>query len=176
MIVLAGAVCAMRTVLLTRRRQHLPPAIRSSLAQRLLPELLELFRNRSFRILFSSALLFFIAQGVTLSLGLHANTFFWRLASDQVQLIALAFPIGLIIGAPLSGPIVSRMEKRTAVLIGLCGLILMQAGPRLACGFAAPAATGTGAGAVPGLGHRHRRRPHVDGGDRLHLDDGRRRR
>ncbi|MDB5978296.1 MAG: transporter [Nevskia sp.] len=128
-IVLAGAVCAMRTVLLTRGRQHLPPAIRSSLAQRLLPELLELFRNRSFRILFTSALLFFIAQGVTLSLGLHANTFFWRLASDQVQLITLAFPVGLIIGAPLSGPIVSRMEKRTAVLIGLCGLILMQAGP-----------------------------------------------
>jgi GPH family glycoside/pentoside/hexuronide:cation symporter len=130
-IIVLSAGCAMRAVHATRRRQHLPPRAGSGtkLARRLGAELFEMFRNRSFRILFISALLFFVAQGVTLSLGLHANTFFWHLSSDRIKFVTLSFFVGLIIGAPLSGPIVSCMEKRNAVLGGLLGLILMQSGP-----------------------------------------------
>jgi GPH family glycoside/pentoside/hexuronide:cation symporter len=128
-IVLAGGVWAMRTVWSTRHLQHHPVRAQAPLNRRLVGELLELLRNQSFRILFISSLLFFIALGATQSLGLHANTFFWRLTSGQIQNVTIAFLIGALIGAPFCGPIVSRVEKRTAVLIGLCGWIAIQAGP-----------------------------------------------
>jgi GPH family glycoside/pentoside/hexuronide:cation symporter len=128
-VIAVAALVAMRAVHATRDRQHLPAHDVHGLARRLVVQVVEVFNNRSFRLLFLSALLFFIAQGVTSTLGLHANTFFWRLTGDQVQLVTLAFFAGLLIGAPLAGPIISRMEKRTALLVGLGGLILAQGGP-----------------------------------------------
>ena len=128
-IVLLAGTISMRAVYLTRNRQHLPPATPAPLIRRMLPELIELFRNRSFRLLFGGALLFFITFGVTQALALHTNTFFWHLQSAQVQLVTVAFIAGTLIGAPLAGPIINRNEKRTSVLIGLCGWVTAQVTP-----------------------------------------------
>ena len=127
-IVVAGLV-SMRAVFVTRNRQHAAPVSTHGLVRNLLVEVGEVFRNRSFRLLFMSAVLFFIAQGVTATLGLHANTFFWRLTGAQVQLVTLAFVLGLLVGAPIAGSIVALMEKRTALFFSLGGLILAQGGP-----------------------------------------------
>lgn len=127
--VLMSAAFSMRAVHLARDRLHAAPQEPQRLVQRLLPELLEMFRNRSFRILFLAALLYFVAQGVSMSLSLHANTYFWRLDSEQVKSVTIAIFVGFILGAPLSIPIVGRLEKRSAVLISLAGLTLAQAGP-----------------------------------------------
>ncbi len=129
--VIIAALVAMAAVYATRERQHPPPADVRPLLGRLGPELLEVFRNPSFRVLFISALLMFIAQGVTTVLGLHANTYFWRLDGGQIQLVTIAFFAGLLAGAPLVGPLVGRMEKRTAFFIGAGGLIAAQAVPAM---------------------------------------------
>lgn len=126
--ILLFALIALGAVHATRKRQHPVPAGGQFLS-RLLPELIEVFRNRSFQVLFVSAFLMFTAQGAATVLGLHANTFFWRFNGAQIQLVTLAFALGLVIGAPLTGPIVKRMEKRTAFLAAGFGLTLMQAGP-----------------------------------------------
>src|SRR5471032_376346 len=123
------AAIAMRAVYATRGRQHAPVAHAGRLLHRLVAEMREVFRSRSFRLLFISALLFFVAQGVTSSLGLHANTYFWRLGGAQVQVVTLSFVLGLLLGAPVAGAIVGRMEKRTALCASLCGLLATQGGP-----------------------------------------------
>jgi glycoside/pentoside/hexuronide:cation symporter, GPH family len=128
-IALLMSLVAMHTVWRTRHLQHRPPARPVPLNRRFAREVLELFRNPSFRILFVSSVLFFVALGMTQSLGLHANAFFWRLSTTQIQHVTLAFLLGALLGAPLAGPLVGRLEKRTAVLIGLCGWIGTQVAP-----------------------------------------------
>jgi len=123
------ALISMRAVYLTRARQHTALPTRHHLLRRLAAEVREVFRSRSFRLLFASALLFFIAQGVTNSLSLHANTYFWKLAGPQVKLVTLSFVLGLLLGAPVAGGVVGRMEKRTALCLSLCGLLATQGGP-----------------------------------------------
>ena len=89
---------------------------------------IELFRNASFRALFASAILFFVSLGVSLALGLHANTFFWHLETSETKVVTLSQFVGLLVGAPLAG-LFGGFEKRTAMLIGLTGMMLALALP-----------------------------------------------
>lgn len=128
-VALGGAAIAARTLLATRAREHAPVAAEGFLITRVFRELTEIFTNRSFRILFASALLFFIALGVHTALGLHANIFFWHLTPAQTQMVTLSVFLGLILGAPFAGPFLARVEKKTILLVGVSGLILAQGGP-----------------------------------------------
>lgn len=123
------ALIAMRAVYATRNRHHAAPVSTRGVLRRLGLEVVEVMRNRSFRLLFLSALFFFVAQGVTSTLGLHANTYFWRLDSGQVQLVTMAFVFGLLLGAPIAGSILAVLEKRTALVASLAIFLLIQAGP-----------------------------------------------
>lgn len=89
---------------------------------------IELVRNPSFRVLFASSLLFFISLGLWLSLGLHANTFFWELDNGETQFVTLSLFVGLLLGAPMAG-LFGRFEKRTAMLVGVAGMMLAMAAP-----------------------------------------------
>lgn len=128
-VLLIGGLLASRTVWIERIRLHAPPSSAAGVHSRFVGELLELFRNPSFRNLFGGALLFFIALGVNASLGLHANTFFWQLTSGQTQTVTLGLFGGLLAGAPLAGPFLMRMEKRTVLGGGMLGMLLAQGGP-----------------------------------------------
>ncbi|MEW6346226.1 MAG: MFS transporter [Pseudomonadota bacterium] len=128
-LTLVASAWAIRTVWKTRHLQHHPAPIHPSMNKRIARELSELMRNRSFRILFASSALFFVAFGMTQSLALHANTFFWHLTSWQTQQVTMSLMLGALVGAPFCIPLVGRIEKRTAVLTGLCGWILIQACP-----------------------------------------------
>lgn len=128
-IMLVAALTSMYAVKRTLSRQHVTAISRGSLLSTIVEDMRELFQSQSFRILFGVALLFATAQGVTQSLGLHANTYFWRLSTEQTQYITLSLAFGLVLGAPLAAPVVTRLELKTSVVIGLIGLILMQALP-----------------------------------------------
>jgi GPH family glycoside/pentoside/hexuronide:cation symporter len=122
-IAIAAGFISLRTVLATRDRQHPVAATDDGrMHSRLLKELGEVFRNRSFRILFVGALLLFTALAIHSTLGLHANTFFWQLNAGQTQMVTLALFGGLLLGAPLAGPLLKRAEKRTVLMIGMGGL------------------------------------------------------
>lgn len=116
-----GGAIAMRAVAVTRERQHPPPAEPAPALPELLKGLREIFANRSFRVLFIGAVLLFSALGLHATLGLHANTYFWRLKPQQTQMVTLALFGGLLVGAPLAGPLLKLMEKRTVLLLGLVG-------------------------------------------------------
>ncbi|WP_221364492.1 MFS transporter [Sphingomonas jinjuensis] len=122
-IAAVGALIAMRTLASMRDRQHVVAANQpGSLHLRLLAEVGEIFRNQSFRTLFIGALLLFTSLAIHSSLGLHANTYFWRLSAAQIQIVTLSLFAGLLLGAPLAAPMLARIEKRTVLLIGMVGL------------------------------------------------------
>jgi GPH family glycoside/pentoside/hexuronide:cation symporter len=120
---------SLRTVGKTLDRQHPPVRGAGGLHARVWRELGEVFRNRSFRILFGSALLFFSALGTHATLGLHVNTYFWHFTPKQTQTVTLAIFLGLLLGAPLAGPLLQRLEKRTVLIIGLVGLAVAETVP-----------------------------------------------
>jgi GPH family glycoside/pentoside/hexuronide:cation symporter len=124
-----GGLVSLRTISTTLDRQHPAAASKGGLHLRVGRELREVFGNRSFRVLFVSALLFFSALGTHSTLGLHVNTFFWRFKPAQTQMVTLAIFIGLVLGAPLASPMIKRLEKRTVLLIGLVGLGVADTAP-----------------------------------------------
>ncbi len=69
--------------------------------RRLARELPEVFRNRSFLILFVTVLIFFVAQGTAAALNLHGNKFFWKLSVDSIQLLSILAALGLLVGIPI---------------------------------------------------------------------------
>ena len=119
-----GALIAVRALLLTRDRQHPAPASVGAAHTRLVRELREVFRNQSFRTLFAGALLLFTSLSIHATLGLHANNYFWRMTPGEIQSVTLSLFGGLLLGAPLAGPFLKWMEKRTVLLIGMVGLAL----------------------------------------------------
>ena len=128
-LLIAGALVGIYTGLATRHRQHAVATPGEPVLTRLIGEVAEMFRNRTFRILFFSSLLFYVAGGVSQALTLPVGTFFWGLGPTQFQAMALAAVVGLAAGAPLSGPLLKHMEKRTLLLIGLIGTFVYQALP-----------------------------------------------
>jgi GPH family glycoside/pentoside/hexuronide:cation symporter len=128
-LVLLGGLMAIRTGLATRALQREAAQASEPIHRRLLGEMAEMLRNRTFRILFAASLLLNVAQGLYQALGLHLGVFFWRLESGQMQALSMTAVVGLVLGAPLAGPLSRIIEKRTMLIIGAVGLAICQALP-----------------------------------------------
>lgn len=87
-----------------------------------LSELGKLIRNPSFRTLFCMALFFQVAWSAASALGLHANTYFWKLPTSQILSVNLLGVIGFLAGCVLAATIARFVSKRTTSMIGM-GLI-----------------------------------------------------
>jgi len=121
------------TLVSTRAALH-PRTVRPAhepLVRRLVAEVREVFRNPSFRRLFGGVLLFFIGQGLTNSLGLHANQYFWSLDVQRIQTVSVSLVGGLALGLPLGFILIGRAEKRTIVLGGIVVFAVAQGLPAL---------------------------------------------
>lgn len=127
-IMLVAALMAIVVVSRTRDRQHVVEARPITLSS-VVAEFSELLRSRSFRVLFGVALLFAAAQALIQSLNLHAFTFFWHLDTAQTQFVTLSITGGMMFGALIAAPVIARMEYRSAAIMGLLGIIVMQAVP-----------------------------------------------
>jgi GPH family glycoside/pentoside/hexuronide:cation symporter len=128
-LLLAGALIAIRQGLATRHTQHRPEKATEAVHTRLFAEMAEMFRNRTFRILFAASLFFNIELGVNQALSLHVATFFWHLSPIQLQAVFVPAVLGLALGAPLAGPLGKRFEKRTMLLIGMTGMVISHGLP-----------------------------------------------
>lgn len=128
-LVIIGAIAAISVGLATRHQQHAPEKPEGALHQRLIGEVAEMFRNRTFLILFGSSVLLQVTQGVSQALGLHSAIFFWHLQTSQMPILAIGAVLGLVLGAPLAGPLSKIMEKRTMLVIGFFGLAACQTAP-----------------------------------------------
>ena len=121
-IIAIFTLVSMRALYAMPERQHAPTRSKGLMRARLWRELGELFRNQSFRTLFAGALLLFTSSAIHATLAIHANTYFWRMQSAQIQTVTLALFLGLLCGAPLAGPVLRRLEKRTVLIAGIAGL------------------------------------------------------
>jgi len=93
--------------------------VRQHLLRRLPGEVLEMFRNPSFRALFFSAAICYTAVGVNQAFNSHAYVFVWKFQPDMIQTITFSFLGGLFVGVPLTPLVARRLEKKTVVLIGM---------------------------------------------------------
>ncbi len=100
-----------------------PEQVTGSMWRRLPFELGEIFANRSFRLLFVSAVITYVAQGLNATLNNHAFVFVWRIKSEDIQFIGYAFLAGILLGVGGAPQMQRRLEKKTVVLIGLSLLI-----------------------------------------------------
>lgn len=128
-IFLIGALVAIRQGLMVRGDEADVTTADGPIHHRLMGELAELFRNRTFRILFAASLLFNIQAGVYQALGLHVATYFWVLTPGQIQAMGLVAVVGLVLGAPLAGPIAKRVEKRTLLIFSMVAMMVCHSLP-----------------------------------------------
>jgi GPH family glycoside/pentoside/hexuronide:cation symporter len=99
---------------------------------RLRIEVLEVFKNSSFRRLFGGVLVFFVGEGVVVALGLDGNKYFWALSGGQIQSIAMGTVVGLALGLPVAFVLIGRVEKMTVAIGGIAILCAAQGLPILA--------------------------------------------
>lgn len=79
-------------------------------------ELRETLANRSFLVLFLSALCTAMAAGVTTSLNIYFNTYFWELRSEQIGLLNLPYFMSAAV-ALFAAPLLSvRLGKKYAAI------------------------------------------------------------
>lgn len=128
-LVLLGAAVASFGTLGMRHRLHAAPEDNGGGVGRIVAEVAEVFKNRSFCILFSSCLILFVGLGVGGQLGLHANTYFWKLQPAQLLVITLVVSVGYFAGVFIAATLSRRLEKRTVALLGISLIGLSQLGP-----------------------------------------------
>jgi glycoside/pentoside/hexuronide:cation symporter, GPH family len=92
--------------------------------QRLPGELSEILRNRSFRILFISMLLFTSSAGINTALQNHNYVFVWKLRPELIQYMTYAALAGITVGVPLTPILLKWIEKKVAVLLGFALVIV----------------------------------------------------
>lgn len=125
-VVAAGALISTFGTASARDRLHKGATGEGAVFIRLVKEMGEAFRNRSFNFLFAACLVFFIGFGASTALTLHANTFFWHLTPSMILLTALAGVPGLVVGLAVALLIARRVEKRSLAVIGLLLFALCQ--------------------------------------------------
>ena len=131
-LVFLGATVSTLGTLRMRGRMHAAPARQSGAALgRLGAEVIEVFKNPSFRILFFACLILFVALGAAGALTLHANTYFWLLTNPQILVITLVASLGVLIGIFIAGFISRTLEKRTVALLGIGLIGLCQLTPAI---------------------------------------------
>jgi len=136
-LMFAGAALSILGTLRSRGRLHAAPPRQGAAFGRFLAEIAEVFRNPSFRVLFFACLILFISLGVSTSLTLHANTYFWKLTNPQILAISLATTVGIFVGVFVAILAARRFEKRTLALagIGLIGLCQLLPAPLALAGL-----------------------------------------
>jgi GPH family glycoside/pentoside/hexuronide:cation symporter len=128
-IVLFGGLLAAVGTLRARGRLHAAAAGAKFSPNQFFVELLEVFRNGSFRSLFLCCLILFAALGAAGALTLHANTFFWKLSAVQILMLGFVAPVGLLAGVFAAAMLARVMEKRWIAMLGLALIGVAQLGP-----------------------------------------------
>ncbi len=128
-VIVIGGLSSSRAAWGTRAREH--NASSHGEGGNLLAQIKEMAASLSFRTLFFGSLLFFIGFGASSSLMLHAYTYFWALTGPQVQSVTTGLMVGLLLGGPVGGKLLSSFEKRSVVVGGIGVMLILLAAPPL---------------------------------------------
>ncbi len=128
-IALVGGLISSLGTLGQRGRLHQAPTDQRGNLANFPVELAEVFRNSSFRWLFFTCLIFFVATGAAAALGLYATSFFWKLFGKQLLPLGLAAAPAGLFGVFFAGFLARFMEKRSMAMVGLGLIGVAQAFP-----------------------------------------------
>ncbi len=103
-----------------------PPSKRPFDLRRTLDELKETLANRSFLVLFVSALFTAMAAGVSTSLNIYFNSFFWELTTLQMGTLSLPFFLSAGVALVSAPRLSARLGKKHSALI-IAGLAFLAA-------------------------------------------------
>ncbi len=121
-VLIACAACCAGTL---RYAAALPQPAKASgsILRRLPAEVAEVFRNPSFRLLFATCVIFFVAIGVNATLNNHVLIFVWKFAPWMMQVAGFCL-IGGVLAGIATAPLLARfVEKKTMVIVGLLSII-----------------------------------------------------
>jgi len=119
--ILVSSIGTHRHILFLRQ----PPEKRPFSARRSALELKETLSNRSFLVLFISAIFGAMAAGLITSLNIYFTTYFWELKPTQIGILTLGPFISSVIALVVSPALSRRFGKKPgAVLIGMLAAIL----------------------------------------------------
>ena len=93
-----------------------PPPRRAFDFRQTANELRQTLSNHSFLVLFFSALLTAMAAGVSTSLNIYFNTFFWELTSEQIGILNLPYFIAAIVALAAAPRLSLHLGKKYAAL------------------------------------------------------------
>lgn len=127
-LVLVGALVSCAGIWRYAARLPQPAVARGSMLPRLPGEIREVFRNRSFRLLFVAMVVFTSANGIATALNNHAAVFVWRMRPESMQLATYALLAGITAGVPIAPPLLRRLEKKTVTWIGFALVIVPWGG------------------------------------------------
>lgn len=83
-------------------------------------------QNSNFRALFLAVLVSFVMNGVNVALNLFMFTFFWELDASALQIVLIAYPLGILVGTPLTQYFHRRFDKKPAVVWGTAWWATLQ--------------------------------------------------
>ena len=107
-------------------RLRLPPAKQPFDPTRILRELRETLSNRSFIALFVSAIFSAMAAGISTSLNVYFNTFFWEFSSEQIGLLTLPLFLSAALALLIAPRVSARFGKKRAA-IGVASVAFLGA-------------------------------------------------
>ena len=141
-IVIAGTGISIIGTLRARHRLRVTIPHQGTSIRRFAKEIGELLRSPSFRALFFMALCFQVAYSASAALGLHANTYFWKLTTEQILSVNLLGVAGFLAGCVLAAFLRRVIQKRTTSMVGMGMVCLCQVGlvPLRLAGFIPPEA------------------------------------
>jgi GPH family glycoside/pentoside/hexuronide:cation symporter len=128
-ILAASALLSTLGTLGTRSRLHSASEGQRFGLLRFFRETFEVMANRSFRYLFFCVFIMFVAFGASVALTLYANSFFWKLAPDQLMTLGLWSATGLLASVMVTPLLARVLEKRTMAMLGLGLNALAQIAP-----------------------------------------------
>lgn len=132
---LIGASCILGSILVMtlgthRHIPHLkaPPAPRKLTPLKVLGEIWETVSNPSFRAMFLATLFGLVASGVSATLNLYINGFFWEFTNHQIFGLTAAVYLSSILALVIA-PIVGRVfgKKKAAIIIGFMAFTIAPA-------------------------------------------------
>lgn len=128
-----GSVIILISILTTALGTHrhiptlkAPPPKRPFEIGRTIEELKETLANRSFLVLFISALFTAMAAGVSTSLNIYFNSFFWELSTDQMGVLNLPYFLSAVVALFFAPKLSFRMGKKYAALL-IAGIAFLAA-------------------------------------------------
>ena len=101
--------------------------------KKFLLDVAEMSKNGAFCRVVTGLLVAQVGTGIMFSMNLLTMTYFWKLSGEFIESVMLAFPIGFFLGVPVAKLIISRVEKRTCIIISNIVMVLTYSVPAV-CG------------------------------------------